>query len=400
MNFPEKVTGSTVQQFDSTDQGYTKERLLTSEESTPSVVSADKRNQDDTIGSPPAGGLTKNQHGSSNTRRDSGDRPGHSSALKFMCNQVSLGRSRTNGTEKDFDVLYTASSRSRSSLGFEIWTPARQFLQIQFAHYYDARRHDVFGLRIYLSDLCGPIEIQDVGENLRAVTFSSGVPPKIYKRQMTTVFRSSNGQLQNLWIRLPEISATGRDEDLSKHQIHIYQEGALFEAGRCNTFHCQLSRDVDFDRSFASVLEQLKNLNTRYTSPTCPTKFHKIPAYLYKGLWFDYYKLDVRLPFETRYLIDSALSFDCLDETEIKDVIDLFETIPVDAVHDLLLQVIFNGQRLGGARDHLEKLYLRGSLRSKQVDRIPEYCVKLHKVVITSTASKSTDFISNSRSVD
>lgn len=318
---------------------------------------------------------------------------------KLICQSIALGRSRLIGTGKQFDILYRTNAASESSFFVALKKQDKRFLQCQFAHYHDRWRFTVYRLKVHLANLKGELEIQDSAEH-KILTFSSEIPPMIYKmlRQrapnVPNLYPNHGGERnreQYSWVRLSGIPPSDDVRDINGDRpIELYQESALFEAGRCNTYQIVFRRDKDLDGSIGSIIKRLEANNVKCSLREVPVMANYISPPEYKAFWHRYHTTGSSLQFETRYLLDSALSSDCLDETEICEVVTAIKDLPCQAAHDLLLEIVFNGQRVGEARAHVERILARGRLYSKQAELIPQYCVKLRKVVITATTSKRT----------
>lgn len=144
------------------------------------------------------------------------------------------------------------------------------------------------------------------------MTFYNSNSPQVYR-----------WRTKALWDRVAERLSTGNDNDLSAHPIRLANERTPFEIGRCNTFSITFPRTSEFVAKFGQLLRDIVDLNVDYKLMDDILEVHDLSVEEYKLLWSMYYTSPYKLPFETQYLIAVALSMDCLDETQINDVMQL-----------------------------------------------------------------------------
>lgn len=329
----------------------------------------------------------------------------HEEENQLCCEWILFGRTHGKGELEtlDFNVMYRTPRASRPVLIFDL--KKRLEVRLTFAHFANASsgRYILYSFSIFLSDLIGQIVIEEKSES-KVLMIRSTVPPRISMlhlqpkgqsasdRQALGMTNPSDGSEieDHSWIRCSEILQEGREKDASQCQIHLYRSDVLFEVGRCNTFQISLKQDQKTYSTLNSILQQLEDLNLRWTSATKLRPPRSLPANLYASLWHTYYARSFGLPFEVSYLLDAALSLNCLDETQIDQMMDFCRTIDVQkGLAEVLSEIVLIGDPILDPPSFIKMSLERFSQRPKAIEWLPEYCVALRKVIVTSTSSRS-----------
>lgn len=317
---------------------------------------------------------------------------------KFECLELLLGRSRESDKACTFDVLFGASVQSRATISFDLGD--RQEIKMQYRHLYGNGTHEIISLTMYIAEVVGKLKV-DRASGYITITFRSKTPLRIFKRstrgfpKAVTMSQDTGHAEHNgrppMWVRCNEIGQDATPEGLTTGPIYLYQERSTAEVGRCNTYKAVTRSSALNELRLQKVIARFAEFNVECCKSVLPLIQKRINLENYKTSWFRFYQ-QKSLGFEARYLLEAAVSTNCIDEAHL-DTILFFLTRHCPApemLEKVLQQIVFAGKHLTEPIKSIQGLFDCGPLVPAVADVVPEYCVRLHKVLITSTTSKYT----------
>lgn len=318
-----------------------------------------------------------------------GSRPLQSSqpySTQFSASRIAMGRSFPLKQNRVFNVFYTAKTEGNiwAKLSFDLY---KQEIHVIFKHAYQNKSSNIFVVRIPFSDLIGNIMLAK-RSGAQIVRLRTKGPAKWYRKdrkfdnvRQESVFASRDD------LRVAEIRFREEPETDKQGPVMIYHSEALFEHGRCTEFEATLN-DPDADARLKKVLHSLHHRNIEWSKLTGPEQVNIVNPAKYKSWWSDLYTLDIELPFDVLFMLESAVSLGNVDESQINDLLNALSRCSPKMAKQIMEQIASHIEPLGSVQETFKRL-LKAGPQLSLVPNLPEYCCMVRRAIVTVTSSKS-----------